>query len=46
VIAELCVANMVLTLFILAQGLLPPDLTRKAVMEQFVPSQKEGTADR
>jgi uncharacterized protein (DUF885 family) len=32
--------------FILAQGLLPPDLMRKAVMEQFVPSQKEGTADR
>ena len=26
--------------FILAQGLLPPDLMRKAVMEQFVPSQK------
>ena len=32
--------------FILAQGLLPPDLMRKAVMEHFVPSQKEGTADR
>ncbi len=26
--------------FILAQGLLPPDLMRKAVMEHFVPSQK------
>jgi len=26
--------------FILAQGLLPPDLMRKAVMESFVPSQK------
>src|SRR5215469_12924900 len=26
--------------FILAQGLLPPDLMRKAVMEEFVPSQK------
>jgi uncharacterized protein (DUF885 family) len=26
--------------FILAQGLLPPDLMRKAVMEDFVPSQK------
>ena len=26
--------------FILAQGLLPPDLMRKAVMEGFVPSQK------
>jgi uncharacterized protein (DUF885 family) len=32
--------------FILAQGLLPPDLMRKAVMEHFVPSQKEGAADR
>ena len=32
--------------FILTQGLLPPDLMRKAVMEQFVPSQKEGTANR
>jgi len=32
--------------FILAQGLLPPDLMRKAVMEQFVPSQKAGAADR
>ena len=32
--------------FILAQGLLPPDLMRKAVMEQFVPSQQEGTAYR
>jgi uncharacterized protein (DUF885 family) len=28
--------------FILAQGLLPPDLMRKAVMEDFVPSQKQG----
>ena len=27
--------------FLLAQGLLPPDLMRKAVMEQFVPSQKK-----
>jgi hypothetical protein len=27
--------------FLLAQGLLPPDLLRKAVMEQFVPSQKK-----
>ena len=26
--------------FILSQGLLPPDLMRKAVLEQFVPSQK------
>lgn len=26
--------------FILAQGLLPPDLMRKAVLEEFVPSQK------
>jgi uncharacterized protein (DUF885 family) len=26
--------------FILLQGLLPPDLMRKAVMEDFVPSQK------
>jgi uncharacterized protein (DUF885 family) len=26
--------------FILAQGLLPPDLMRKAVMEDFVPSQR------
>jgi uncharacterized protein (DUF885 family) len=32
--------------FILAQGLLPPDLMRKAVMEDFVPSQREGTAER
>ncbi len=28
--------------FILAQGLLPPDLMRKAVMEDFVPAQKAG----
>ena len=28
--------------FILAQGLLPPDLMRQAVMEQFVPSQMAG----
>jgi uncharacterized protein (DUF885 family) len=27
--------------FLLAQGLLPPDLMRKAVMEQFVPEQKK-----
>ena len=26
--------------FILAQGLLPPNLMRQAVMEQFVPAQK------
>jgi len=26
--------------FILDQGLLPPDLMRKAVMEDFVPSEK------
>jgi uncharacterized protein (DUF885 family) len=26
--------------FILSQGLLPPDLMRKAVLEEFVPSQK------
>jgi uncharacterized protein (DUF885 family) len=26
--------------FILAQGLLPPHLMRKAVMEEFVPMQK------
>ena len=26
--------------FLLAQGLLPPDLMRKAVMEDFVPAQK------
>jgi uncharacterized protein (DUF885 family) len=26
--------------FLLAQGLLPPDLMRKAVMEDFVPKQK------
>jgi hypothetical protein len=28
--------------FILAQGLLPPDLLREAVMTDFVPSQKAG----
>jgi len=28
--------------FILAQGLLPPDLMRKAVIEEFVPEQKSG----
>ena len=27
--------------FLLAQGLLPPDLMRRAVMEQFVPNQKK-----
>jgi len=32
--------------FILAQGLLPPDLMRKAVMEQFVPAQQEQSAER
>ena len=26
--------------FLLAQGLLPPDLLRKAVMEEFVPREK------
>jgi uncharacterized protein (DUF885 family) len=26
--------------FILAQGLLPPDLMRKAVLEDFIPAQK------
>jgi len=26
--------------FILSQGLLPPDLMRKAVLEEFVPAQK------
>ena len=31
--------------FILAQGLLPPDLMRKAVMEHFVPSQHAAAAD-
>jgi uncharacterized protein (DUF885 family) len=30
--------------FILAQGLLPPDLMRKAVMEDFVPAQKASAA--
>jgi uncharacterized protein (DUF885 family) len=29
--------------FILAQGLLPPDLIRKAVMQEFVPSQQAAT---
>jgi uncharacterized protein (DUF885 family) len=28
--------------FILAQGLLPPDLMRKAVLEDFIPSQNHG----
>ncbi len=28
--------------FILAQGMLPPDLLKKAVMEDFVPSQRSG----
>ena len=27
--------------FLLAQGLLPPDLLRKAVMEDFVPREKK-----
>jgi uncharacterized protein (DUF885 family) len=31
--------------FILSQGLLPPDLMRKAVLEDFVPSQKQAVAD-
>ncbi|MEA3174625.1 MAG: hypothetical protein QOF42_2036, partial [Gammaproteobacteria bacterium] len=26
--------------FILEQGLLPPDLLRKAVLEEFIPSQR------
>ncbi|MGB6430600.1 MAG: DUF885 domain-containing protein [Candidatus Acidiferrales bacterium] len=30
--------------FILAQGLLPPDLMRKAVMEHFIPSQQTASA--
>ena len=30
--------------FVLAQGLLPPDLMRQAVMEEFVPSQKRQNA--
>ena len=29
--------------FILSQGLLPPDLMRKAVMEDFVPREKSGS---
>ncbi len=29
--------------FILAQGLLPPDLMRKAVLEEFIPSQLKGS---
>ena len=32
--------------FILAQGLLPPDLLRKAVLEQFVPTLKPVVASR
>jgi uncharacterized protein (DUF885 family) len=31
--------------FILAQGLLPPDMMRKAVMEVFVPEQQKQTAE-
>jgi len=31
--------------FILAQGMLPPDLIRKAVMEHFIPSQRTASAD-
>ena len=31
--------------FILAQGLLPPDLMRKAVMDHFIPSQQAGGSD-
>jgi uncharacterized protein (DUF885 family) len=27
--------------FVLSQGLLPPDLLQKAVMEQFVPAQRQ-----
>ena len=30
--------------FILAQGLLPPELMRKAVMEDFVPSQRSDSS--
>jgi uncharacterized protein (DUF885 family) len=30
--------------FVLAQGMLPPTLLRKAVMEEFVPSQEQKTA--
>ena len=30
--------------FILAQGLLPPDLTRKAVIEHFIPSLQTASA--
>jgi Bacterial protein of unknown function (DUF885) len=30
--------------FILAQGLLPPDLMRKAVMDDFIPAAKDATA--
>jgi hypothetical protein len=30
--------------FILAQGLLPPDLLRRAVVEDFIPAEKAGTA--
>ena len=29
--------------FLLAQGILPPDLMRKAVMENFVPAQEKAT---
>ncbi len=28
--------------FILSQGLLPPDLMRKAVLEDFMPAQRKG----
>ena len=31
--------------FILAQGLLPPDMMRRAVMERFIPSQQAGGSD-
>jgi uncharacterized protein (DUF885 family) len=32
--------------FVLAQGMLPPDLMRKAVMENFIPSQRAASAGR
>jgi uncharacterized protein (DUF885 family) len=30
--------------FILGQGLLPPDLMRSAVLEEFIPSQRNASA--
>jgi uncharacterized protein (DUF885 family) len=32
--------------FVLAQGLVPPALLRKAVMEEFVPSRNQGVAQK